>query len=183
MLVFLLILSISCCEARVLPENKNYWSEREATCRLYKFQPIGQQGFSPIGQTFPRTGFRECLANGSLPGGDPLSSSWLEFYQDDMLPLVLSIMFIRFTYIRSKDGRSNDKRSNDQRPKDKRSNDKRSKDKRSNWTQGRIGTQGRMTEGRMTEGRKGLKVERLDTEFERRKTEGRKSFLQFLKLY
>jgi hypothetical protein len=84
----------------------------------------------------------------------------------------------RFTYIRSKDKRSNDKRSNDQRPKDKRSNDKRSKDKRSKWTQGRIGTQHRMTEGR-----KGLKVERLNTEFERRKTEGRRSFLQFLKLY
>jgi hypothetical protein len=82
--------------------------------------------------------------------------------------------YYRFTYIRSKDKRSNDKRSNDQRPKDKRSNDKRSKDKRSNWTQGRTGTQGRMTEGRMTEGRKGLKVERPNTEFERRKTEGRK---------
>jgi hypothetical protein len=73
-----------------------------------------------------------------------------------------------FTYIRSKDKRSNDKRSNDQRSKDKRSNDRRSKDIRSNWTQGR------MTEGRMTEGRKGLKVERPNTELERRKTEGRK---------
>ncbi len=92
-------------------------------------------------------------------------------------------MSSRFTYIRSKDKRSNGKRSNDQRPKDKRSNDKRSKDKRPNWTQGRIGTQDRMTEGRMTEGRKGLKVERPNTEFESRKTEGRKSFLQFLKLY
>jgi hypothetical protein len=80
---------------------------------------------------------------------------------------------IRFTYIRSKDKRS----------KDKRSKDKRSKDKRSNWTQGRIGTQHRMTEGRMTEGWKGLKVERPNTEFKRRKTEGRKSFVQFLKLY
>ncbi len=91
--------------------------------------------------------------------------------------------YLRFTYIRSKDKRSNDKRSNDRRPKDKRSNDKRSKDKRSNWTQGRIRTQGRMTEGRMTKGRKGLKVGRLNTEFERRKTEGRKSFLQFHMLH
>jgi hypothetical protein len=42
-------------------------------------------------------------------------------------------------------------------------------------TEGRM-TEGRMTEGRMTEGRKGLKVERLNTEFKRRKTERRKIF-------
>ncbi len=119
----------------------------------------------------------------AVPPSNILHSFVSFFLLSNMLPPSCSIFW--FTYIRSKDKRSNDKRSKDQRPKDKnkRSNDKRSKDKRSNWTQGRIGTQGRMTEGRMTEGRKGLKVERPNIDFERRKTEGRKSFLQFLKPY
>ncbi len=40
------------------------WTEPKATCRLHKFQPIDRQGSSPIGNTFRRTGFKECLANG-----------------------------------------------------------------------------------------------------------------------
>ncbi len=46
-------------------------------CHLYKFQPIG--GLPPLGQTVPRTGFRDCLANGCIPGEDPWRPSGQDF--------------------------------------------------------------------------------------------------------
>jgi hypothetical protein len=58
-------------KTRSLILEPKLWTEPKETCRLHKFQFIGRRVSSPIGHTFPRTGFRECLANGRTQGDDP----------------------------------------------------------------------------------------------------------------